>query len=120
MKKLIPILIILSSILMLSGCEFHYYRYNRSYTFYFNNDTDYNLRDWYLLDEYGNRYSESGDKYANPILKHNRKRLSNLSYGYYKVYYEFENKVPYESGLWLLNGDTEFSVSTNRAYDLDY
>lgn len=120
MKKLIPILIIFSSILMLSGCEFHLHPYRECFTFYFNNDTNYDLRDWYLLDEYGNRYSESKSIYANPISGNTTKALHNLNYGWYKVFYEFENKVSYTSDLWLLNSDTKFLVSQNRAYTVYY
>ena len=121
MKKLFSALIILVSVLMLSGC-FFYVEDTSSYTppkydFYFNNNTDYDVRDWYLEDRNGNRKSKINDGYACPIYSREISSIKDITKGDYRLYYEyydnFDNLHKYYTNYIELNSDTTYKLQEN-------
>lgn len=125
MKKIISVLILLASVMMLSGCfwvinddeDYSYQKYN----FYFYNDSDYKIRDWYLEDVNHNQYSRVNDGYANPIESGELHTIKDLRKRDYRVFYEYldakDDKHQYYSNYFTLSSDTTFKVSDKHFHD---
>ena len=122
MKKLFSALIILASVLMLSGCFFYVEDNSSSYTppkynFYFKNDTtNTKIRDFYLEDRNGNRYSKGNLETAYPCEAGETLVIKDLSNKDYLLIYQYENSAPIEFGYFPMDSDKTFVLSEKRIY----
>ena len=116
MKKIFSILTLAIVISLFSSCiivahndpdpELFYYN------FYFFNDTGNDIRDWYLVDRNGNRYSKVNDGYANRCDAHEISSIKNLLSRDYYIFYEYEyDHHQITTGYFNLNSDTTFRLS---------
>ena len=89
-----------------------------TYDFYFENDSDKDIRDWYLLDRNGNRYSKQNDGYACPIEYGDRSSIKNLRSRDYRVFYEkYTNSsntsyTQHYTGFFTLDSDVTFYLDS--------
>ncbi len=118
MKKLIPILIIFSSILMLSGCEFHLHPYRERYTMFFENNTTSYVYDWYVKDDFGMNHTGSTEYY--PVAPGETSSINNLWPDYYEVWFCLYSTVSkdyyvHTKTMTYLDSDTVFKLKT-RSY----
>ena len=122
MKKLFSALIILASVLMLSGCFFYVEDNSSSYTppkynFYFKNDTTKTkIRDFYLEDRNGNRYSKGNVTDAYACEAGETLVIKDLSNKDYLLIYQYENSDPIEFGYFTMDSDKTFILSEKRIY----
>lgn len=121
MKKLFSALIILASVLMLSGCFFYVEDNSSSYTppkynFYFKNDTNKKIRDFYLEDRNGNRYSKGSVETAFACEAGETLVIKDLSNKDYLLIYQYEGSAPIEFGYFTIDSDKTFVLSEKRIY----
>ena len=121
MKKLFSALIILASVLMLSGCFFYVEDNSSSYTppkysFYFKNNSSKDLRDFYLEDKDGNKYSKVNDGYANPINRGETLVIKNLEKKQYRIVYQTENYSFFTTEYFPMDSDKTYKVKEDELY----
>ena len=121
MKKLFSALIILASVLMLSGCFFYVEDNSSSYTppkynFYFKNDTSYDIRDFYLVDRNDKVYSKGDGKTAYACDAGETLVIKDLEKRDYKVIYEYSKNDIYEFGWFYLDSDKTFVLTEKQLY----
>lgn len=117
MKKLIPILIIFSSILMLSGCEFHLHPYRERYTMFFKNNTTSYVYDWYVKDDFGMNHTGSTEYY--PVAPGETSSINNLWPDYYEVWFcllstDKKDLYLHSETMTYLDSDTVFELKTEK------
>ena len=83
MKKLIPLLLLLASILTLSGCVVVFD--TSKYTMFFENDTETQIDDWYLKDVAKHKYT--GSIYYYGVEPGETSSIDNLPQNFYRVYF---------------------------------
>ena len=85
-----------------------------TYTFYFFNDTNDDIRDWYLIDRKGKIYSKQNDGYACPIDEGEISSKKGLRQKDYLIFYEYEHGTKNKTSYFTLDSDTTFRLS-NRS-----
>ena len=115
MKKIATIIMITLTAILLSGCVINYVP-ETTHTFYFYNNSNMNIRDWYLLDRDGKMYSVHNDGCAEPVEAGKYSRISGLRSKYYQVFYEYENRTQHTTGFFDINSDATFKTVDNRCY----
>lgn len=119
MKKLFSALIILASVLMLSGC-FFYVEDNSSsstppkYAITFCNFTDDDVVDWYVKNSSGERFFITEG--FNIVTEGSQVRLKDLRKDDYKVYYSFIPDSYYESNYVKLDENIKFVLTKKTEY----
>ena len=119
MKKFFSTILLLSAVLMFSSCiiytnddDTHYTP--PTYDFYFNNNSNYDVRDFYLEDRNGNKHSKINDGFACSVSKHEIQSITGLQRGEYRLYYEYydslENLHKYYTNYIDLNSDTTYKL----------
>ena len=117
MKRILPVLSILIITLFLSSCILIAKPIEEeTYTFYFFNDTNKDVRDWYLIDEYGNEYSKIDDGLACPIDSGEIQSIKKLKKRLYQVYYEYYDRESHYTSYSPLDSDTTFRLSDLTFY----
>lgn len=118
MKKLFPVLLLAMIIGLFSSCIIvtNQDDSETTYTFYFFNNTNEIIRDWYLIDRNDHIYSVHGDGFAEEVKKGNISSIEGLKARDYKVFYEYENSGSYTSGFFSIRQDSTFKVSENNCY----
>jgi hypothetical protein len=91
-----------------------------TYSFYFKNNTSKYIRDFYLEDRNGNRYSKKNDGFANECNEGETLQINNLQRRDYRVFYEYtydKKSGPYSqytSSYFNLNSDKTYKVSSDE------
>lgn len=117
MKKLFSILALAMVIGVFSSCVIVTHEESTpTYTFYFFNNDDYDIRDWYLIDKSGNEYSKHSDGYAEPVNEGEISSIKDLKPRLYKVYYEYKNGESHTTPYCDLNSDITYKVYEDDFY----
>lgn len=115
MKKIATIIMITLTAILLSSCVINVTP-ESTHSFYFYNDTNMDIRDWYLLDKDGKIYSVHKDGYAEPVAAGRYSHISGLKSKLYQVYYEYENGTEHKTGWFDINSDATFKPYDNKCY----
>lgn len=115
MKKITTIIMLALTAVLLSSCVINVTP-ESTHSFYFYNDTNMDIRDWYLLDKDGKIYSVHKDGCAEPVGIGRYSHISGLKTKYYKVFYEYVNYASYTSGFFDITSDATFKTSDNKCY----
>lgn len=113
MKKIFPLIVLLSSILLLSSCviiETH-----NTYSITFENDTRHDIDDWYVEDRYGHNYVKSTDYVS--IRRGGQSTIYDLHPADYRVRFSYyDDSYYFDSNYTYLNEDITFILSRNHFY----
>lgn len=117
MKKLFSILALSMVIGLFSSCVIVTHEETTpTYTFYFFNNSDYDIRDWYLLDKSGDPYYKHNDGYAEPVNEREISSIKDLKPGLYKVYYEYKNGSSHTTSYCDFTSDVTYKVYEDDFY----
>lgn len=117
MKKIFYILITALVISLFSSCIIVATPEEPTYTFYFFNNDDYDIRDFYLEDEYGNTYSKKDDGYAEPVDVGEISSIKNLKAKEYRLYYQRKySGQEFYTGYFYLDSDATYKVREKDIY----
>ena len=120
MKKIFSILLASMVIGLFSSCILVTPESETTYSFYFFNNTNNDVKDWMLIDKYGNTYSKYDDGYACPIESgeiSSIKDIKERDYYLYCIYDEWPGYSTYTSGYFELDGDTTFKLHEKSFYE---
>ena len=115
MKKIATIIMITLTAILLSSCVINVTP-ESTHSFYFYNDTDRDIRDWYLIDEDKNIYSVHKDGYAEAVSAGRYSHISGLKTKYYRVFYETIYYESYKSDFFYIDSDATFKPSNKKCY----
>ena len=120
MKKIFPILLLSMILGVFSSCIIIPPE-ESTYTFYLFNNSDYDIRDWYLIDEYDEIYSKNNDGYACPIDSGEISSIKDLKKRDYYLYFEYYDSVGYLNkritNLFRLESDTTYKMIEKTFYE---
>ena len=119
MKQIMSVLILLASVMMLSGCFWVIDDTDGSYTqkkysITFCNYTDDDVIDWYVKNSSGENFMII-DGY-NVVTEGSTSRLKDLKKDDYKVYYSFIPDNYYETNYVKLDEDLRFVLTSKTSY----
>lgn len=119
MKKIIPILLLSMILGVFSSCIIIPPE-ESTYTFYLFNNSDYDIRDWYLIDRNNNIYSKYDDGYACSLDSGEISSIKDLKERDYYLFFEYYDglghKNQYTTGLFELKSDTTYKVYDGNFY----
>ena len=117
MKKIVPLFFILFISMLFSSCIYiGDLPPEETYTFYFFNNTDMDIDDFWLEDRYGNRYYKINDGYACPVDSGEIQSIKQLRKKDYRVYFLKSNGKDYLSGYTTIDSDTTFKALDKNFY----
>ena len=123
MKKLFSILALAMVISLFSSCIIVATedKPDPTYSFYFFNNTDYEVRDWYLLDRKNNMYTKYDDNYACEIRSREISSISGLHERDYRVFYEYYDGIGRKhqeyTDYFELKSHTTYKLYENSFYE---
>ena len=125
MKRLVSLLLIAYTAILLSSCVIvtneSVPEPEPTYSFYFFNNSDYEVRDWYLLDKDNNQYSKNNDGYAVKVEGGEISKITGLKKRTYRVYYEYydsTNRFHKEyTNYFDLDKDVTYKFVENTFYE---
>ena len=120
MKKIFPILLVTMILGLFSSCILITPESEETYRFYFFNNSEYEIRDWYLIDRSGNTYSKYNDGYACSIDSGEISSIKDLKKQDYKLYYEYYRSSHInscETDYIEIYSDTTYKFKEDAFYD---
>lgn len=121
MKKILPLLVLTGILTLFTSCVYVGPVYHETYDFTFNNNTIWNVYDWYLKDSDGHNHSKNGDRY-NKVSALSKSTYHDLYKDYYTVIFSYESRpdfFDYYASAYdvYLNTDTEYKLLQDDFYE---
>ena len=123
MKKIISVLILFAAVFMMSSCIIVAGDTDdepSTYSFYFKNDTNKDIRDFYLEDRNGNKYTKGNGVNAYDCAAGETLVIKNLSVKDYILIYQYNYETPTEFGWFKMDSDKTFSLYEKCLYKGKY
>lgn len=110
MKKIFPLLLISIILSLFTSCVIIDRRF---YSVTVCNESGDDICDWYIKDEFNNKYALSSDFCI--VLDGYESNSKELPYGFYKICYSFIPNVYKETNYFYLTSNTKLYVYSKRS-----
>lgn len=120
MKKIISVLLLALTLSLFSSCiivaDPDALNQSPTYCFYFKNDRNIDIRDFYLEDRKGNVYSKGNGVDAYGCEAGETLVIKNLERKDYKLFYQYGYETLTEFGWFTMDSDKTFVLSEKTLY----